>query len=133
MADDVLAHRGVVESAAHHYLSHLKAVEAETRSVTIRQTLTDLIDATEVAERLGPQLGVADIKFGFASLKELAPDERQLFLNEFQMALGWDGAPVVAMGTEAAGDPEDPEGSAWECLQTVMILSAGEPESGGQG
>jgi hypothetical protein len=70
---------------------------------------------------------LADVKFTFSSLKDLDTDERRLFLNEFQLGLGYDGAPILAMGTETAGDPKDPEGAAWDSLQTALILS-GSPQ-----
>ena len=65
--------------------------------------------------------------FGMGSLGAMSGSpELARFLNQQQQGVGWDGARIVAMGTEAADDPGDPEGVAWQALQAVLIL-AGSP------
>jgi len=123
MGDGALAHPEVAQSAARRYVAHLNAVEAAAESSSVRTALRRLIETTESAERLGPRLELADVAFRFSSLQKLDIDEWGPFLNEFQLGLGYDGAPILAIGTETAGDPADPEGTAWDCLQTALILS----------
>jgi len=125
-----LVHPELAELAALHYIAHLKEVEAAKEpTAPVRKPLRDLIETLEAAEQIGPQLDAADVKFTVSSLEEpeLAAEDLEAFLNEFQLGLGYDGAPVVAMGTETADDPGKPEDLAWGCLQTVLILS-GSPQ-----
>lgn len=121
------AHPELVESSARLYLAHLEAVAAQTVSAPAGKALRDLIGTTEAAQRLGRRLGPADVTFTLSALDEVAPNDRREFVNQFQLGLGWDGASIVAMGTEAADDPEDPQGLTYDCLQMALILS-GSPE-----
>ena len=123
-----LAHPELAESATRLYLAHLEAITGQTISAAARQALRDLIETTEAAQRLGHGLEPADITFTLSALDGVLASERSGFLNQYQLGLGYDGAKMVAMGTEAAGDPEDPEGLAYDCLQTALILS-GSPDT----
>jgi hypothetical protein len=129
MEDGVLAYPALAQSAAERYLAHLKEVEAATpQGAPTRKPLRDLIETLEAAERLGPRLEPADVTFTVASLRDLPADEDlSPFLNDFQLGLGYDGAPIVAMGTETADDPREPEDLVWACLQIVLTLS-GSPQ-----
>jgi hypothetical protein len=130
MQEGVLAYPALAQSAAQRYIAHLKEVEAGAQPMAPTQRpLRDLIETLEAAERLGPGLDPADVRFRVSSLgeKTLTANELEPFLNEFQLGLGYDGAPIVAMGTETADDPGKPEDLAWGCLQTVLILS-GSPQ-----
>lgn len=117
----------MAESAARLYLARLEAVAAQTGSALARKALRDLIETTEACQRLGPGLEPADVTFTLSGLDGVPTGDRPGFLNQYQLGLGCDGAKMVAMGTEAAGDPEDLEGLAYDCLQTALILS-GSPE-----
>jgi hypothetical protein len=66
---------------------------------------------------------MAEAKFNFSSLEAVAPDDQRLFINEFQLGLGYYGAPIMVMGSETAGDPKEPETLVWDCLLTALILS----------
>jgi hypothetical protein len=66
---------------------------------------------------------MAEVKSKFSSLDPVAPEDRPLFINEYQLGLGYDGAPTVVMGTESAGDPKEPETLIWDCLLATLILS----------
>ena len=130
MQEGLLRYPALAQSAAQRYVSHLKEVEAGAQPVApTGRPLRDLIDTLEAAERLGPELEPADVTFRVSSLgeKTLTADELEPFVNEFQLGLGYDGAPIIAMGTETADDPGKPEDLAWGCLQTVLILS-GSPQ-----
>lgn len=106
---------------------HLEAVATRTVAVPANTALRHLIETTEVAQRLGQGLEPADITFTLSGLDGVPTGDRPGFLNQYQFGLGYDGAKVVAMGTETAGNPEDPEELAYDCLQTAVILS-GSPE-----
>ncbi len=121
-------HPEMVESSGRLYLAHLEAVAAQTASAPARKALRDLIETTEASQRLGHGLEPADVTFTLSALDEVDPRDRREFMNQYQLGLGYDGAKMVAMGTEAAGNPEDPEALAYDCLQTALILS-GSPES----
>ncbi len=123
-----LAHPGVAESSAKLYIDHLERASTETASDAARAAMRALIDTTAAALQKRADLDPGEIKFRFSSLDDVAPHDLPAFLNQFQLGLGWDGARIVAMGTEAAGDPANPEALAYECLQTALILS-GSPES----
>ena len=122
------AHPELAESSARVYLAHLKAVAAQTASAPARKTLRDLIETTEAAQRLGHGLEPTDVTFTLSALDGVPASDRPGFLNQYQLGLGYDGAKVVVMGTEAAGNPEDPEGLAYDCLQTALILSSSPEE-----
>ncbi|MHB1526758.1 MAG: hypothetical protein ACYCZN_10850 [Candidatus Dormibacteria bacterium] len=101
---------------------------AQAASALARKALRDLIETTGAAQRLGHGLEPADVTFTLSALDGVPASDRPGFLNQYQLGLGWDGASIVAMGMEAAGNPEDPEGLAYDCLQTALILS-GSPET----
>ena len=122
-----LAHPGLAIAAPRHYLSHLEVVEAGSESGAARRALRDLIETTEAAIRLGSKMDPYDFKFTLSSLESVTLADRRGFITQFQLGLGRDGAPVVAMGTEVAGDAADSRGLAYDCLQTALIL-AGSPE-----
>ena len=121
-----LAHPEIADSAARLYAAQLEGVEKVAESGEIREALRDLIETTRTAQRLGSRLQPSDVKFTCSSLDGLTTSECTGFVNQFQLGLGWDGAPVVVMGTETAGDPTKAEGLAWDSLQTTLIL-AGSP------
>jgi len=122
------AHLELAEAAARLYLAHLEAVAAQAASAPARKALRDLIETTEAAQRLGQGWELADVTFTLSALDVVSASDRREFMNQYQLGLGYDGAKVVAMGTEAAGNPDDPEGLAYDCLQTALILS-GSPET----
>lgn len=123
-----LVHLRIAESSARLYIDHLERTATETESETSRAAMRALIDTTNAALQERGDLDPSEVKFSFSSLDDVAPHDLPAFLNQFQLGLGWDGARTLAMGTEAAGDPANPEGLAYECLQTTLILS-GSPES----
>jgi hypothetical protein len=120
---EALAHPELAESAARLYLAHLEAAGSRVESGTAETALRDLVATTASALRLGRKLTMAEVKFNFSSLKGVAPEDQRLIINEFQLGLGYDGAPIVVMGTETAGDPKEPETLIWDCLLMALILS----------
>lgn len=122
-----LTHLDVAESSARLYVAHLEEAQSSTDSAAARAAMQALIETTQSAQERGARLQPAEVKFTFSSLDDVAPPDLLMFLNQFQLGLGWDGARRMVMGTEAAGDAENPEALAYECLQTALILS-GSPE-----
>lgn len=123
-----LDHPEIAQSAARLYTAQLEGVEKVAESDEVRKALRDLIESTQAAQRLGSRLQPSDVKFTCSSLDSLTTSECTGFVNQFQLGLGWDGAPIVVMGTETAGDPTKAEGLAWDRLQTALIL-AGSPSN----
>jgi len=113
----------VAESTARRYVAQLSAVEGGAVPGPAKRALNSLIETTECALHLDRKLTMAEVKFNFSSLEGVAPDGQRRFINEFQLGLGYDGAPVVVMGTETAGNPKEPETLVWDCLLTALILS----------
>ena len=118
-----LAYPELPRSATQRYVAHLKAAEERAVPGPAKVSLGTLIETTESALRLGRQLTMAEAKFNFSSLEAVAPDDQRLFINEFQLGLGYYGAPIMVMGSETAGDPKEPETLVWDCLLTALILS----------
>jgi hypothetical protein len=111
-------------------MAHLRDVEASSSDEEpTRKPLRDLIETLETSLSVGSQLAIADVKFTVSSLGTSVLDAKDLeaFVNQFQLGLGYDGAPILAMGTETADDPRQPQDLAWSCLQTILILS-GSPQ-----
>ncbi|HUY25745.1 MAG TPA: hypothetical protein VMV09_10665 [Candidatus Saccharimonadales bacterium] len=86
------------------------------------------VATTEAAERTGSLIEPTDVRFTLSSLRGVEEREHWRFLNQFRLGVGWDGAGVVVMGTEAAGDVSNADDLGYECLQTTLILS-GSPET----
>lgn len=123
-----LAHPQVARTAARLYLGQLEAAEVESRAASARKAYRDLIETTRAAECLGPHLRPDAVSFTCSSLSDTEPSDRTGFINQFQLGLGWDGAPVIVMGTETAGDPSKPEALSWDSLQTTLILAGSPPD-----
>jgi hypothetical protein len=117
------AHPRLAQSAARLYLARLEAAASRVQSDSARRALCELASTTASALRQGSQLTMAEVKFNFSSLAGVAREDQRLFIDEFQLGLGYDGAPIVVMGTETAGDPKEQETLVWDCLLTALILS----------
>ena len=125
-----LSHPGVASGAQRHYAASLAAIRDEpARSTEARRAAAALIRTLEAAVAKGGGTTTRDLEFGIEGLKTLGgTPELALFVNQYQLGLGWDGAEIIAMGTEAADDPTDPEDVAWQSLQGVLILSGSPAE-----
>jgi len=128
MAPYELAHPEVAAGSARRYAAGLKGIRSNpAASPDARESAAALIRTLEAALAKGACITQGDMAFGIGGLAAVGgTPELALFLNQHQMGLGWDGARIVAMGTEAADDPSDPEDVAWQALQSVLIL-AGSP------
>ncbi len=68
-----------------------------------------------------------DMEFTARSLDGLRDEDRPRFVNQFVLGTGWDGAPILVMGTEAAEDytADNAEELAFHCLYVVLQLAGG--------
>ena len=130
MAAYELSHPEVALGAQRHYAASLAAIRDDpARSTDTRGAAAALFRTLEAALAKGGGTTTRDLEFGIEGLKALGgTPELALFVNQYQLGLGWDGAEIIAMGTEAADDPTDPEDVAWQSLQGVLILSGSPAE-----
>jgi len=86
--------------------------------------LVKTIGAALAAER---KLYPKDLSFTARSLDGIEPHDRPLFVNQYVLGTGWDGAPILVMGTEAAENYEaaNAEELAFHCLYVVLQLAGG--------
>jgi hypothetical protein len=80
--------------------------------------------AMDHPDRLGPD----EVGFGVTSLDQVPPSEFPAFINEYTLGVGWDGAPVVVMGTEPAERPDVAEDMAWHAVYSVLVAANSRPE-----
>lgn len=80
-------------------------------------------------ERLA-ELRPGDMVFNARSLDGITAEDRAKFVNQFVLGTGWDGAPILVMGTEAAEDYKagNAEELAFHCLYVVLQLAGGSIE-----
>ncbi len=125
-----LSHPEVALGAQRRYAACVAAIRDDTdRSAGAREAAAALTRTLETALTKGRATTTRDVEFGIDGLKALGgTSELALFVNQYQLGLGWDGAEIIAMGTEAADDPGDPEDVAWQSLQGVLILSGSPAE-----
>jgi len=123
-----LAHPEVAVGSARHYLANLEALRSGPgASAPAKDAASALIQTLETALIRGGATTPGAIAFGMGSLGAMSGSpELARFLNQQQLGVGWDGARIVAIGTEAADDPRNPGGVPWQALQAVLIL-AGSP------
>jgi hypothetical protein len=126
MEPTTLAYPDLVEMSARNYANSLRANRNELsdagRAACDRLTATlDL--ATERRTELRPE----DLAFGPRSLDGITAEDRPRFVNQFVLGTGWDGAPILVMGTEAAENyaAANAEELAFHCLYAVLQLAGG--------
>jgi hypothetical protein len=69
-----------------------------------------------------------EVGFGVTSLDRVPPHELPAFFNQHTLGVGWDGAPVVVMGTEPAESADAPEDVAWHAVYSVLVAAESRPE-----
>jgi len=86
-----------------------------------------LIATIEAALECRTELRPADMAFTARSLDGLRDEDRPRLVNQYVLGTGWDGAPIVVMGTEAAEDyaANNAEELAFHCLYVVLQLAGG--------
>jgi hypothetical protein len=80
--------------------------------------------ALDHPDRLRPD----EVGFGVTSLAKVPPREFPAFINQYTLGVGWDGAPVVVMGTEPAERPDVAEDMAWHAVYSVLVAADSRPE-----
>jgi hypothetical protein len=80
--------------------------------------------ALDHPDRLGPD----EVGFGVTSLDKVPPSEYAAFINQYTLGVGWDGAPVVVMGTEPAERPDVAEDMAWHAVYSVLVAADSRPD-----
>jgi hypothetical protein len=99
------------------------SVSAECQGAIDRLTRT--IDAAvDHADELLPD----EVEFGVTSLDHVPGGELPVFFNQHTLGVGWDGAPVVVMGTEPAERADAPEDVAWHAVYSVLVAADSRPE-----
>ena len=94
----------------------------------VAETASDqLVTTIEAALAYELKLSPKGLLFGARSLDGIAQGDRRLFVNQYVLGTGWDGAPLVVMGTEAAETYEaiNAEELAFHCLYVVLQLAGG--------
>jgi hypothetical protein len=123
------AYPDLVLISARNYASALK--EGRHRFSDVGRAACDRLVATiEAAIERRIELRRSDIAFDARSLDGITAEDRVQFVNQFVLGTGWDGAPILVMGTEAAEDykASDAEELAFHCLYVVLQLSGGSIE-----
>jgi hypothetical protein len=96
-------------------------------SAAAKTSSDQLVATIESALADGVELTPKDLLFGARSLDGVDLSDRRLFVNHYVLGTGWDGAPLLVMGTEAAERYEDgnAEELAFHCLYVVLQLAGG--------
>ena len=100
---------------------HLLGPAAQRATGLLLETIDAALDrpATMTAD---------EVRFTATSLTGVGPEELTAFVNEYTLGVGWDGAPVVVMGTEPAENPDLPEDVAFHALYSVLVAAGSRPE-----
>jgi len=118
------AYPDLIRRSAELYASDLQANRAEM-SPAGRQACDKLLKTLDDA--LASERKLRDLKFDARSLDGISERDRALYVNQYVLGTGWDGAPLVVMGTEAAEDysKKNAEDLAFHCLFVVLQLTGG--------
>jgi hypothetical protein len=99
------------------------SVSAESQEA-IRQLLGSIDAALAHPGRLTPD----EIQFGVTSLANVPPRDLPAYINQYTLGVGWDGAPIVVMGTEPAERPDSAEDMAWHAVYSILVAAESRPE-----
>jgi len=93
-----------------------------------QQAIDRLIKTIDAAIDHPAELRPDEVGFGVTSLGKVPRNELPAFINQYTLGVGWDGAPVVVMGTEPAESPESAEDMAWHAVYSVLVATDSRPE-----
>jgi hypothetical protein len=118
------AYPDLVRRSAELYASDLRANKVEM-SPAGRQACDKLLKTLDDA--LVKEKNLRELEFAARSLDGITDKDRILFVNQYVLGTGWDGAPLIVMGTEAAEDysKTNAEDLAFHCLYVVLQLAGG--------
>jgi hypothetical protein len=109
---------------------HLESLGERRSSVGAesQDAIDRLIKTIDAALDHPAELRPDEVGFGVTSLGKVPPHELPAFINQYTLGVGWDGAPVVVMGTEPAESPESAEDMAWHAVYSVLVATDSRPE-----
>lgn len=112
----------VTELSLKRYREDLKG---RRRSVSdeSRKAIDLLIKTIDAAIDHPAALKPDEVSFGVTSLRDVPSNELPSFINQYTLGVGWDGAPVVVMGTEPAERPDSAEDMAWHAVYSVLVAA----------
>lgn len=99
------------------------SVSAEGQEA-IRQLLATIDAALDHSGALKPD----EIQFGVSSLANVPPRDFPAYINQYTLGVGWDGAPIVVMGTEPAEKPDSAEDMAWHAIYSILVAADSRPD-----
>lgn len=102
-----------------------KRASVSTESQDAMDRLIRTIDAA--LDHRG-ELRPDEVEFGVTSLRRVPPDELPAFFNQQTLGVGWDGAPIIVMGTEPAERPDSAEDVGWHAVYSVLVAAESRPE-----
>ena len=96
-----LAYPDLLVMSARSYADSLRA-NRDALSNAGRAACDRLLATLESALETLTELRPEHLAFGARSLDDITTEDRGSFVNQFVLGTGWDGAPILVMGTEAA-------------------------------
>jgi hypothetical protein len=93
-----------------------------------------LLETLGSAVAHGARMEPDEIRFGVTSLAMVPPNELPVFINQYTLGVGWDGArrrfdPVVVMGTEPAERADSAEDMAWHAVYSALVAAESRSET----
>ncbi len=121
-----LAYPDLLVMSARSYADSLRA-NRDALSNAGRAACDRLLATLESALETLTELRPEHLAFGARSLDDITTEDRGSFVNQFVLGTGWDGAPILVMGTEAAENyaAANAEELAFHCLYVVLQLAGG--------
>jgi len=104
-----------------------RAITHDSVSMNARQALSNLDLTLSAAIAKGDAMNASDVHFDLHSLESVRPSERDVFLDEYSLGVGDEGAPILVMGTEAAEDILNPLDVAFHALYSTIVLTGSKP------
>jgi len=121
------AHPEIVRSSLDRYRADLLARRGSLGPVAQR-AMALLLETIDASLDHPATVTTDEVRFTATSLTGIASGELSAFVNEYTLGVGWDGAPVVVMGTEPAENPDLPEDVAFHALYSVLVATGSRPE-----
>jgi hypothetical protein len=87
-----------------------------------------LLETLGSAVAHGARMEPDEVRFGVTSLAMVPPNELPVFINQYTLGVGWDGAPVVVMGTEPAERADSAEDMAWHAVYSAFVAAESRSE-----
>lgn len=125
-------HGAIVDAAAAGYCEYLRRELRQSPSTALHAVISSLLKMFERARAHGTQLQISESEFSLREVEQLAIHERVQLLNQYELGLGRDDAPILVVGTEHAyelGRVHDlPNFTLESCANQVLWLCGGSPD-----